>query len=70
MKIRTHVKAGGLSSNHNETLIRDRAQAKANTRPQAPRQGLKVKTHVKAGGLGMNHNETLVRDTTRRHTAR
>jgi hypothetical protein len=39
MKTKTHVKAGGLNLNHNETL----AQA---TKP-AP--GLQVKTHVKAG---------------------
>ena len=51
MKVKTHLKAGGLSLNHNETLVRDRAK------------GLKVKTNLKAGGLSMNHNETLVCDT-------
>ena len=35
LKIKTHVKAGGLNANHNETLT----------------CGLKLKTHVKAGGL-------------------
>ena len=47
LTIKTHVKAGGLSNNHNETLARP--------------AGLKVKTHVKAGGVHLNHNETLVR---------
>ena len=46
MKIKTNVKAGALSHNHNQTL-------KATS-------GLKVKTQVRAGGLGQ-HNETVVR---------
>jgi len=46
MKIRTKVKAGGRSINHNETLVRDS-------------RGLRVKTNVKAGGLSRNHNETF-----------
>jgi hypothetical protein len=50
MKVKTRLKSGGLSINHNETLVRDRAK------------GLKVKTHLKSGGLSINHNETLVRD--------
>jgi tRNA splicing endonuclease len=50
MKTKTHVRAGGLSSNHNETLVRDSAKS----------QGLRVKTHVRAGKLAANHNETLV----------
>jgi hypothetical protein len=54
MKVKTHVKAGGLNLNHNETQVQDKSQA----------TGLKVKTHVKAGGLSLrNHNETLVQDT-------
>ena len=50
MKTKTHVKAGGTTLNHNETLVRT-------TRP-AP--SLTVKTHLKAGGITLNHNETLV----------
>ena len=46
MKVRTNVKAGGKSMNHNET---------------AARPGVVVKTAVKAGGREMNHNETLRR---------
>jgi hypothetical protein len=50
LKVKTRIKAGSLTSNHNETLV------------QAPRPvaGLRVKTHVKAGAC-MNHNETLVK---------
>lgn len=44
MKIRTKVRAGGVSlPNHNETLM----------------TGLKLNTRVKAGGLTRNHNQTL-----------
>jgi hypothetical protein len=43
MKTKTKVKAGGISSNHNENLAR----------------GLKTKTKVKAGGITENHNENL-----------
>jgi hypothetical protein len=42
MKMKSHVRAGGLTSNHNETLVRDSAKGK----------GLKVKTHIQAGGIG------------------
>ena len=38
MKIKTNVKAGGLTTNHNQTVSR----------------GLKVKTHVKSGSLTFN----------------
>jgi hypothetical protein len=41
MKTKTHLKAGSITTNHNETLVRA-------TRPAT---GLKVKTHVKAGGV-------------------
>ena len=61
MKVKTQVKAGGRVLNHNQTLVRDRAQAPVWTRSQAPHPSLKVKTQVKAGGLFYNHNQTLVR---------
>jgi hypothetical protein len=60
MKVKTQVKAGGLISNHNQTLVRDRAQTAAGIRPQGKRHALKVKTQVKAGALTQNHNQTLV----------
>ena len=54
MKIKTNVKAGGRKIyNHNETLMRDTAMAKAP----------KVKTGLRAGGVQLNHNETVVCDT-------
>jgi hypothetical protein len=55
MKVRTTIKAGGISLNHNETLTRD----------NSPALGLKVRTGVKAGAIATNHNETLVRDESR-----
>jgi hypothetical protein len=39
MKTKTRIRAGALSINHNETLVRDPIKS----------QGLKVKTRVKAG---------------------
>ena len=49
MKLKTNVKAGGRTANHNETVV---GQAK---------KGLAVRTNVKAGGLASNnHNETIV----------
>ena len=62
MQVKTHVKAGRLAANHNQTLLRDRVPAL--------RQSLEVKTHVKAGGVALNHNQTLVRDTARQRQAR
>jgi hypothetical protein len=58
MKTKTHVRAGALSLNHNEMLVRGVPKAK----------DLRVKTKVKAGGVFLNHNETLVRDTLRRRS--
>ena len=45
MKIKTNVKAGGVTAQHNQTVAR----------------GLKVKTGVKAGGVQMQHNQTMAR---------
>jgi hypothetical protein len=56
MKTKTRVRAGALSLNHNETLMRDVPRAMA----------LRVKTKVKAGILTTNHNETLVRGKRRK----
>ena len=55
MQVKTRVKAGGQTLQHNETLVRAKGQV----------QGLTVKTRVKAGGNGTQHNETLVRATPR-----
>jgi hypothetical protein len=49
LKVKTNVKSGGLSMNHNQKATRD----------------LKVKTNVKAGigepPTGPNHNQTAAR---------
>jgi hypothetical protein len=45
MRIKTNVKAGGLTLNHNQTAARN----------------LKVKSGVKAGALIDNHNQTAAR---------
>jgi hypothetical protein len=52
VRVKTGVKAGMLSANHNETLVRELPKLR----------GMRVKTGVKAGMLSANHNETLVRD--------
>ena len=45
MHIRTKIRAGGISINHNATRA----------------SGVKVKTKVRAGGINLNHNATLIR---------
>ena len=45
MRIKTNVKAGGISLQHNQRLTRS----------------LKVKSGVKAGGIALNHNQTVTR---------
>jgi hypothetical protein len=45
MKIKTNLKAGKLTTNHNQTAA----------------HGLKVKSNVKAGGLTVQHNQTMTR---------
>jgi hypothetical protein len=45
MKVKTHVKAGTLPPNHNQTVAR----------------GLKVKSSVKAGNSAVQHNQTMAR---------
>jgi hypothetical protein len=40
MQVKTKVKAGLSGANHNQTLVRDRNRATADTRPRAQRQPL------------------------------
>ena len=49
MKIRTSIKAGALTGNHNEKIMNNRSK------------GFIVKTNVKAGALYPNQNQTVVR---------
>ena len=53
MKTKTHVKAGGIAPNHNQTL----------ERAQEPTPGLKVKTHVPIwkGETSCTEEELLLR---------
>jgi hypothetical protein len=44
MKIKTNVKAGSLTNNHNEKQVK----------------GMVIKSGVKAGSLTNNHNEKLM----------
>src|SRR5207253_10471955 len=46
MQVKTRVKAGGITLNHTETLVRAKGQV----------QGLTVKPRVKAGGNGTQSN--------------
>ena len=52
MKIKTHIKAGTIRVQHNETQQSEPAQQAAD---------LKLKTHIKAGTTRIQHNETQVR---------
>ena len=45
MKIKTNVKAGGMSMQHNQTMSR----------------GLKVKSGVKGGEMQLQHNQTVAK---------
>jgi len=45
MKIKTNIKSGGFTTNHNQGMIRAR--------------GLKIRTSVKSGGFTSNHNQDL-----------
>jgi hypothetical protein len=56
MKVKTKIKAGALTLNHNEKLV-------AAKKPASKAKGLKVKSAIKAGpdGVKLNHNEKLVR---------
>ena len=53
VKVRTQVRAGGLSPQHNESLARALKARQA--------AGVKVKTQVRAGFINNQHNETLAR---------
>ena len=54
MKVKTAIKAGTLTANHNEKLV-------AAKKPAGKGKRLKVKSAIKAGSLSYNHNEKLVR---------
>jgi hypothetical protein len=57
MKIKTHIKAGGLGLNHNLAQLPGKAGGLKFNHNPAQVRGLKVKLQVRAGGLRVNHNE-------------
>jgi hypothetical protein len=62
--VRSTVKAGGYSLNHNEAL-RVRSTIKAGRIAFNHNEALQVRSTLKAGGSSYQHNESLVRATDR-----
>ncbi|MDQ3011673.1 MAG: hypothetical protein M3X11_13315 [Acidobacteriota bacterium] len=67
MKVKTQVKAGGITFNHNQTAVRVKTGVKAAgpglviQHNQTVKSGLKVKSNVKSAGPGvvLQHNQTV-----------
>lgn len=75
MKVKTKLRAGALTQNHNEVIVDDAIpngdSEKKNVEPtesdgrvERPKFPV-VRTRLKAGALTENHNETLVRENGR-----
>ena len=62
MTVKSNVKAGALSMNHNETLV-VRSNVKGGKIISNHNEALVVRSNVKAGesGLSANHNESFRR---------
>jgi hypothetical protein len=60
MTIKTDVKAGSGTPQHNETLV-VRSDIKAGALFPNHNETLMVRSNVKAGGIDYNHNESLRR---------
>ena len=58
MKIRTQLKAGKLTANHNEAL-RVRSALKVGGENLNHNEALRVRSALKAGKIVLNHNEVL-----------
>ena len=68
MKVKSNVKAGGASLNHNQTAAGLQVKSKVKAGALAPNhnqsvKGLRVKTNVKAGEdrIISNHSQSVVR---------
>lgn len=55
MRVKTRVKAGALSTNHNQTRGRGRAQVVAGTHLRAQRRPLKVETQTRRAASISGH---------------
>ena len=64
MTIRTALKAGGFTENHNEVL-QVRSALKAGGVEGQHNEALRVRSTIKAGGVDGQHNEALRRDSDR-----
>ena len=58
MTIRTQLKAGKLTANHNQVL-QVRSAIKAGKLATNHNESLRVRSTIKAGGHNLNHNEAL-----------
>jgi hypothetical protein len=79
MKVKTNLKAGGVSAQHSQTVARGlkvKTGVKVGSRDgdmqhnQTMARGLKVKTGVKVGGVQMQHSQTMARGLRSRPTSR
>ena len=67
MRVKSSVKAGGISGQHNQTVkgLRVKSSVKAGGGGWANHnqtlKGLRVRSSVKAGGVGLNHSQTVAR---------
>lgn len=63
MRVKSNMKAGALTANHNQTTkglrVKSNLKAGGSFNHNQTVKGLRIKSSVKAGGLVTNHNQTL-----------
>jgi hypothetical protein len=69
MKIRTQLKAGGTSLNHNEVLQVRTALKAGGLSSTNHNESLRVRSTLKAGGVDGQHNEKLERVSERQNVS-